>query len=366
MTENPNQGGHHADYPTYGYAPPWRPARRSRKPMYIGLGLIGLVLIIVVGVLLFNATSPAESTATIIFRLMPTAGYRITDADLDETVQILQSRLNSSGVVPGTVEKLLPDMVSVRLYGATDVPALSDHLGAQGQLLFVLLPRATYGDVMASSSTAQLPAEGSTLDPELLKTAQFNGSELDPKGTSAAEDPTNPGYWLVNFAFAGDYANQFAIWSGQHINEFFAMVLDGKVLWVPYIKSPITGGKGQISGAFTASDAKWLVVLLSYGALPFPLRDLSHAAPPSASPSVPPSACATPMGELEASASASAAVASAGASAAASGVEAPPAASAVAAPASAPASIAAASASAAAASASASAAAAAASPSKSC
>jgi hypothetical protein len=302
VNENPNQGGYQGGYPAgyggnpgYGYAPPWPPARRrSRVPIYVGLGLVGLVLTIVVGVLLINAGRPGTPTATIVYRLVPADGRQITDADLDETVQILQHRLNSAGDVPGTVEKLPPDMVSVRLYGETYVPALSDKLGAPGRFLFVLLPRATYGDVTAPSTTP-LPAEGSMLDPELLKTAQFNGSELDPNGTSAAEDPNTPGYWLVNFAFKGEYANQFAVWSGQHINEYFAMVLDGKILSVPYIKDAITGGKGVISGGFTASDAKWMAVMLSYGALPFPLQDVSRAVSPSGSPS----ACASPTGELE-------------------------------------------------------------------
>ena len=39
----------------------------------------------------------------------------------------------------------------------------------------------------------------------------------------------------------------------------------------PVIREPITGGRGQISGNFTAASAQDLAVLLRAGALPAPL-----------------------------------------------------------------------------------------------
>jgi protein-export membrane protein SecD len=48
-------------------------------------------------------------------------------------------------------------------------------------------------------------------------------------------------------------------------------VLDDKVISAPVIREPITGGRGQISGRFTARDAQDLSVLLRAGALPAPL-----------------------------------------------------------------------------------------------
>ena len=51
----------------------------------------------------------------------------------------------------------------------------------------------------------------------------------------------------------------------------FAIVLDDKVISAPVIREPITGGRGQISGSFTAASATDLSVLLRAGALPAPL-----------------------------------------------------------------------------------------------
>jgi protein-export membrane protein SecD len=85
----------------------------------------------------------------------------------------------------------------------------------------------------------------------------------------------------VNFAFAGSAGNDFATWTGAHVNDFFAIVLDGKVQSAPYIKGAITGGSGQITGTFTATEAKSLATILSYGALPYPVQQESSQSIPA-------------------------------------------------------------------------------------
>ena len=57
----------------------------------------------------------------------------------------------------------------------------------------------------------------------------------------------------------------------RNVGHRFAIVLDDKVISAPVIREPITGGRGQISGNFTAARANDLAVLLRAGALPAPL-----------------------------------------------------------------------------------------------
>ncbi|MDW8444727.1 MAG: protein translocase subunit SecD [Acetobacteraceae bacterium] len=57
----------------------------------------------------------------------------------------------------------------------------------------------------------------------------------------------------------------------NNVGRPFAIVLDDKVITAPVIREPITGGRGQISGNFTAASANDLAVLLRAGALPAPL-----------------------------------------------------------------------------------------------
>src|SRR5439155_12575535 len=51
----------------------------------------------------------------------------------------------------------------------------------------------------------------------------------------------------------------------------FAIILDNEVISAPEIQEPILGGRGQISGNFTAESANDLAILLRAGALPAPL-----------------------------------------------------------------------------------------------
>jgi len=76
---------------------------------------------------------------------------------------------------------------------------------------------------------------------------------------------------VVTTAFDSTGARRFAKLTTEHVNERFAIVLDGKVLSAPTIREPIPGGRGQISGGFTLQGAKDLAVLLRSGALPAPL-----------------------------------------------------------------------------------------------
>ena len=57
-----------------------------------------------------------------------------------------------------------------------------------------------------------------------------------------------------------------------NVGKPFAIVLDNKVISAPVIREPITGGRGEISGSFTAQSAQDLAVLLRAGALPAPLK----------------------------------------------------------------------------------------------
>jgi hypothetical protein len=149
---------------------------------------------------------------------------------------------------------------------------LRNIVGQTGHLQFVLLPPETYGTADSPGSKA-VPAVGDPIDPTLP--AQFDGSQFDPIGFHATEDPNDPSTRLLKFVFRGAGSAEFATWTGSHINDVFAIVMDGKVIETPYIKSEITGGVGAMGG-LTADSARQLATILQYGQLPFPLVEISH------------------------------------------------------------------------------------------
>ena len=204
-----------------------------------------------------------------------------TSAQMETIRSIMENRVNSTGVSEPIVETVGSNEILVQVPGASDPTAIEKLVGQTGQLDFVLLPPAQYGD---ATGTATCPTQtsgcispqsivGAQIDPALP--AQFTGKQLDPGGISAAVDSANPGNWLVNFAFSGSAGSDFATWTAAHVNDFFAIVLDGKVQSAPYIKGAITGGSGQITGTFTSAEAKSLATILSYGALPYPVAEES-------------------------------------------------------------------------------------------
>jgi protein-disulfide isomerase len=243
--------------------------------------MIAAVLVIVVGAGLgsrsfgWGGGAPAAPGYTIVYRLTPDVAHPVTAATLDLTVQILERRINAASVGGATVEKLPPDELAVHLPLGSNVDGARVSLRVAGQLDFVLLPKATYGDVNSPGSTA-LPVVGTVMDAALMATAEFTGADIDPSSINTTEDPAVPGSWLVNFGFTGARAAEFAAWAGRHINEYFAIALDGQVIEVPYIKTPVVGGTVQIGGgAFNEAGAKIVVTILQYGALPCPIQEVS-------------------------------------------------------------------------------------------
>jgi len=98
-------------------------------------------------------------------------------------------------------------------------------------------------------------------------------------GGSSAQLQAN-GDWWVNLSFNGQGAKAFGVLStkmfdtytsgGQPKSEldYFAIVLDGTPVSVPYMGAVLDTGTATIQGTFTEGQAKYLANILNYGALP--------------------------------------------------------------------------------------------------
>jgi preprotein translocase subunit SecD len=88
------------------------------------------------------------------------------------------------------------------------------------------------------------------------------------------------GQRTVDFTLNDKGKQLFADYTAAHVGDYFAVVLDGKVITAPVINSSIPNGQVQISsggiGGYPLADATNLVNILQYGALPFPLAELSN------------------------------------------------------------------------------------------
>ncbi len=81
---------------------------------------------------------------------------------------------------------------------------------------------------------------------------EFKGSVVQ----SAAGGRDNLGRRVINFTFKPEAAAAFAKLTRENVGPRLAIVVDGRALWAPVIRAPITAGSGQLTGHFTAAEAE--------------------------------------------------------------------------------------------------------------
>jgi preprotein translocase subunit SecD len=80
-----------------------------------------------------------------------------------------------------------------------------------------------------------------------------------------------PNTWDTGFVLSQDAAKRFAAYTGSHVGQRLAIVLDQKVLSAPTIQNQIND-QGRITGAPTQQDAMDLALNLKAGSLPASVR----------------------------------------------------------------------------------------------
>ncbi|MEO8229064.1 MAG: protein translocase subunit SecD [Chloroflexota bacterium] len=203
------------------------------------------------------------------YRALP-AGGKTPDAAAMNTIRdIIERRVNSTGVSEPIVLVQGTDRVVVELPGATNREAIERLVGATGQLIFVPLPAATYGTSTTGSPAGIVDGQPLPSDPTLVPL--FDGTQLDQANPGSDQNTGEP---VVAFTLKDEGSKKFADYTRAHVGEFFAIVLDGTVISAPSIREPITSGSGQITmgtGADAVAQMNQLVTVLRYGSLPFPI-----------------------------------------------------------------------------------------------
>jgi protein-export membrane protein SecD len=184
-------------------------------------------------------------------------------ADLEVLRQITERRVNSTGVSEPVITTQGTDRIVVELPGVSDPNAVRRLVGQTGRLDFVPL-----GTVQKQS--------GDLIDLEEFPPL-FSGEEL----SSATIGQDNTGGRVVNFVLKENGAKLFEEYTTGHIQQYFAIVLDSRVISAPVIQASISGGNVQISqsgtiGGYPLKEATELVTVLQFGSLPFPMEELSN------------------------------------------------------------------------------------------
>ena len=196
----------------------------------------------------------------------------IKDA-LARSIEIVRRRIDALGTKEPSIQSQGGKYILVQLPGVDNPEHIKNLIGQTAKMTFHLVNENVSNEQIASgrapNGTEFLPYMDMGGFPiAVYSRVEVSGESL--KDSQAEFDQNNMP--VVSTVFDASGARRFAKLTTEHVNERFAIVLDGKVLSAPVIREPIPGGRGQISGGFTLQGAKDLAVLLRSGALPAPLQ----------------------------------------------------------------------------------------------
>ena len=168
------------------------------------------------------------------------------ESKMSSTVGILTSRLTRQGFTEATVTRQGENRIRVEIPNVSDPNEILRIIGTPAQLYFVD------------------EAGNNLLEGAMIKNAQ------------ASQDEN--GQPCVAFELNDEGAKLFAEATAANLGKTISITLDGEVISAPTVNSVIAGGQGQITGQFTADDAKNLATLILSGALPLNLSQLEVSA----------------------------------------------------------------------------------------
>ena len=168
------------------------------------------------------------------------------DTKMESTVSILTSRLTRQGFTEATVTRQGSDRIRVEIPNVSDPNQILTIIGTPAQLYFV------------DESGNNLMEGG------MVKNAQ------------AAQD--QDGKPCIAFELTDVGAKIFAEATAANLGKTISITLDGETISRATVNTVIAGGKGEITGNFTADEAKNLATLILSGALPLNLTQLEVSA----------------------------------------------------------------------------------------
>ena len=240
-----------------------------------------------------NRTLEVTEVGGGLVRLTPTeaaTNERIRQT-IEQSVPIIERRVNALGLVEPTVQRQGIDRVLVQVPGLGDPKKLIDILQTSAKLEFRLVnltmsaQQAQQGGVPSDSEilceTRDLKNLTTDVKPPqceggtallVYKEVMVEGAEL----TNAKSGFDQNGRPDIDFTFNANGARKFGRVTQENVGRPFAIVLDNRVISAPTIQTPILGGSGQITGNFTVESANDLAILLRAGALPAKLTPIEQ------------------------------------------------------------------------------------------
>jgi SecD/SecF fusion protein len=208
---------------------------------------------------------------------------RVADAAAtDRAVEVLRRRVDALGVAEPSLTRSGERRIIVELPGLQDPREAAEVIGRTAQLSVhpILGVAGTAPQSPATDGETVLPDEQG--QPLRLSPAALTGEDVS--GASAGMNQYGTG-WVVNVDFTGPGGESWKRITAEAAcatpgdpARRIAIVLDREVISSPQVETSvvcgggIAGGSTQITGTFSATEAKDLAALVQGGALPVPVQ----------------------------------------------------------------------------------------------
>jgi len=203
---------------------------------------------------------------------------------IDQALETIRNRIDQFGVAEPDISPQGTDRILIQLPGVKDPQRAIRLIGRTALLEFKLLDEehslqealkgnVPEGDEILYQRREDPKTGGVSRVPFLLKKKTLMTGEV-LKDAQVRFDDFNQPYVALEFDPRG--AKMFDRITAANEKKRLAIILDDNVYSAPIIQERISGGRAQITGAFTLNEARDLAIVLRAGALPAPVKILEN------------------------------------------------------------------------------------------
>ncbi|MFF2025622.1 protein translocase subunit SecD [Streptomyces sp. NPDC058171] len=265
---------------------------KSRAPLWRALAAFAVVALSLLAAL---TTEPRlgldlRGGTRIVLETRDSPTVKADAAATDRALEVLRQRVDALGVAEPSLARSGERRIVVELPGVQDPREAAEVIGRTAQLTFHSVEGVAdrAADAPGADGSRTLPdpdAPGSFLR---LGPPALTGAGVKDADTSF--DTQGARGWSVSLSFHDDAGKNWARITGEAACQApgdparrVAIVLDDKVVSAPGMEQSvpcntgITGGSAQITGGFTADEARDLAALVKGGALPVPVTTVEQS-----------------------------------------------------------------------------------------
>jgi preprotein translocase subunit SecD len=193
---------------------------------------------------------------------------------VEQSIEKIRRRVDALGTKEPSITSQGVNRIVVEAPGESDPERLKDVIGKTAKLTFQMVDDQVSAEDQAAGRIPPddqlIQSDSAQEGPVVVKRRALVSGDMLTDASQGFDQQS--GEADVNFRFNGIGSKRFGDATAQNIGKRFAIILDGKNLEAPVIRSAIEGGSGQITGNFTPQSANDLAVLLRGGALPAKLN----------------------------------------------------------------------------------------------